>query len=68
MWLFILLTFFVVSIRCHDVALGLSSAVVKTLTRYNLSANATAFMNDYFNIVFFRIYLLDFKTTLVKLF
>lgn len=48
--------------------LGLSSALVKTLTHYNLSANATAFMKDYFNTVLFRIYLIYFRTTVVKLF
>ena len=29
--------------------LGMSSAVVKTSIRYNLSANAIASMNNYFN-------------------
>lgn len=52
----------------HNVAAGLSSAVVETLIHYNLSANATAFMNDYFNTVLFRIYLIYFRTAVVKLF
>lgn len=48
--------------------LGMSSAVVKTSIRYNLSANAIASMNNYFNTVLFRIHFIYFKTTVVKLF
>lgn len=47
---------------------GMSSAVVKTLIHYNLSANAIASMNNYFNTVLFRIHFIYFKTTIVKLF
>lgn len=45
--------------------LGMSSAVVKTSIRYNLSANAIASMNNYFNTVLFRIHFIYFKTTVI---
>jgi hypothetical protein len=50
------------------VFVAMPSVVANTGNHYNLSANATALMNDYFNTVLFRIHFIYFKTTVLKSF
>lgn len=60
--------FFLFLDRVIMLSLDMSSAFVKTSIHYNLNANAIASMNDYFNTVLFRIHIISFITTVVKLF